>query len=311
MSSASRRARRIASAHRSARTRSSPAGGDVALVEHEVDDGEHGPQPVGQLGVGRHPVRDLAPPGSCSWPARAAGPSSPRARGTRGRSPGVCSPAMSRSVSATWAVGASAGWQHVKISRSRSSSTGPTSSGSSALVQSGGLGVAVVAGRLPAQPVDGPVAGGRDDPPGRARRDARSRATAARATTNASWTASSAMSMSPKKRTRVATARPDSCRKTCSIVGRSGGAPGLGLVLEGPHLDRALAGRGGLRRPLQRGVEVGGLDDPEATELLLGLGERAVGGDDLAVLDLDHRRGVGRVRGRRRTPTRPLPAAWR
>ena len=34
------------------------------------------------------------------------------------------------------------------------------------------------------------------------------------ATTNASWTASSATSMSPKTRTKVATARPDSCRKT-------------------------------------------------------------------------------------------------
>ena len=37
------------------------------------------------------------------------------------------------------------------------------------------------------------------------------------ATTNASWTASSATSMSPKKRTRVATARPDSARKMRSM----------------------------------------------------------------------------------------------
>ena len=51
----------------------------------------------------------------------------------------------------------------------------------------------------------------------------------------------------------------------------------LGLVLERPNLDGASAGDGRLARPLQRGVEIGGLDDPEAAELLLGLGERAVG----------------------------------
>ena len=59
---------------------------------------------------------------------------------------------------------------------------------------------------------------------------------------------------------------------------------GLGVVLEGTDLDRALAGDGGLGGPGQGGVEVGGLDDPEAAELLLGLGEGAVGGEDVAVL---------------------------
>ena len=44
---------------------------------------------------------------------------------------GVSRPPRSRSVSATWAVRASAGWQQVKISRSRSSFTGPTGSGGS------------------------------------------------------------------------------------------------------------------------------------------------------------------------------------
>ena len=50
--------------------------------------------------------------------------------------------------------------------------------------------------------------------------------------------------------------------------------------------------------PLQRGVEVGQLDDPEAAELLLGLGERAVGDDRL---------GAGVVDGgrRRRSGSRP------
>jgi hypothetical protein len=41
----------------------------------------------------------------------------------------------------------------------------------------------------------------------------------ATATANASWTASSARSMSPKRRTRVATARPNSSRKIASTSG--------------------------------------------------------------------------------------------
>src|SRR5690349_7071793 len=40
----------------------------------------------------------------------------------------------------------------------------------------------------------------------------------AAATVNASWTTSSAMSMSPRKRIRVATQRPYSRRKTASTV---------------------------------------------------------------------------------------------
>src|SRR5438067_6771808 len=92
------------------------------------------------------------------------------------------------------------------------------------------------------------------------------------AMTNASWTASSAMSMSPKRRTRVATARPDSCRKTSPISVPSGTAvtlSGLRLLLERAHLDGRLARTGGLGRPGQRLVEVGGGDDPEAAHLLL------------------------------------------
>ena len=69
----------------------------------------------------------------------------------------------------------------------------------------------------------------------------------------------------------------------------------LGLVLERPHLDRAPAGDRRLGGPGQRGVEIGRLDDPEAAELLLRLGERAVGRHDLAALRLDDGRRVRRV----------------
>ena len=43
----------------------------------------------------------------------------------------VSRPPRSRSVKAIWTFGANAGWQHVKISRRRSSFTGPTGSGGS------------------------------------------------------------------------------------------------------------------------------------------------------------------------------------
>ena len=55
---ASSRPRRIASSHRSARTRRVARRGGVALVEDEVDDGEHAGEAVGQLVVGRHAVGD-------------------------------------------------------------------------------------------------------------------------------------------------------------------------------------------------------------------------------------------------------------
>src|SRR3954467_10206304 len=85
---------------------------------------------------------------------------------------------------------------------------------------------------------------------------------------NASATASSATSTSPRMRISVAVQRPASRRKTAA---RSS------FTLERSHLDGALAGRGALAPPLQRGVEVGGLDHPEAAHLLLGLGVGTVG----------------------------------
>src|SRR5439155_13995695 len=121
----------------------------------------------------------------------------------------------------------------------------------------------------------------------------------------ASWTASSAMSMSPKRRTRVAVDRPDSDRKIAamstagstvgSTVAPDGRLPGR-LVLEGAHLDRGPAGHRGPGGQGQRLVEVGGGHDPEPSELLLGLGEGAVGGDHVAALGgPDDGGGGGRV----------------
>src|SRR3954454_17479105 len=89
----------------------------------------------------------------------------------------------------------------------------------------------------------------------------------------ASATASSGRSMSPRTRIRVAVQRPTSRRKIS--------ASGSG-TLSGPDFDRSLTCDGGLAGPVEGGVEVGGLDHPEAAHLLLGLGVGAVGHGDVA-----------------------------
>ena len=98
-------------------------GGRVALVEHEIDDPEHGLEPLRQLRAGRHFVRNARVANLCLSLGRSAGRASAPASGTRCAISSVVRPQTSRSVSATCASGASAGWQQVKISRSRSSST--------------------------------------------------------------------------------------------------------------------------------------------------------------------------------------------
>src|SRR2546426_12171527 len=83
-----------------------------------------------------------------------------------------------------------------------------------------------------------------------------------RATANASCTASSATSMSPKARIRAATDRPDSSWKIRPTLASSdfGAAAtarplsGLGFMRERAHLDRRLDRLGDLRRPGERGV---------------------------------------------------------
>src|SRR6266511_1278229 len=112
-----------------------------------------------------------------------------------------------------------------------------------------------------------------------------------RATANASCTASSAMSMSPKIRIRAATDRPDSSRKirpisassSLSAASTSRMLSGLGHFPERTDLDRRVDDISDLRRPGERGVEVLGLDDVEAAEVFLRLREWAVGGQHLAL----------------------------
>src|SRR5215471_21155902 len=102
--------------------------------------------------------------------------------------------------------------------------------------------------------------------------------------------------MSSKARIRAATDRPDSSRKirptaVASIIW----APSARDIRERPDLDRHPDGPGDLRRPGERGVQVLGLDDVEAAEVLLRLDEGTVGGEYLAAGDAHDGGGVGLV----------------
>ena len=234
----------------------------------------------------------------------------------------VVRPASVRSVSATRPSSGSAGWQQVKISRSRSSSIPLSSSGSFIGVGSSSASAATSASssalpsrsrrsrsiaRLRATVVS--HAPGRRGTPSRGQRRS--------ASANASCAHSSARSQSPVRLIRVATiaapllaerrrrprvVRPASLRPR-TVAPRS--IPYAGDRVLGGHLDRL--------------VEVGALEDVVAGDVLLGLGERAVGEHDLAVADADGRRvgrstatgcpaGARRVRPSR-SPTRSCPAA--
>src|ERR1700704_4206141 len=111
------------------------------------------------------------------------------------------------------------------------------------------------------------------------------------ATTNASWTASSARSKSPRTRMSVATARPDSSRNSRSTTAWAAAGDGNGLggfaarqIPDGPDLDGAVPGGRDARGHLDRLVDVPALDEVEAAELLLGLRERTIGRDGPPVI---------------------------
>ena len=112
---------------------------------------------------------------------------------------------------------ASAGWQQVKISRSRSSGISPRrrSRARRSLRPSRKRHTIRVSPRncvSPADAVDGLVPGRLDDPGARRIRDARSRATGRRPRQRLPAPHSSARSKSPTSRIRVATIRPQSER---------------------------------------------------------------------------------------------------
>src|SRR5262249_20712157 len=107
---------------------------------------------------------------------------------------------------------------------------------------------------------------------------------------SASPSASSAPATSPAGAERSATSRPYEARATASTARRASSIAALllpdrrvELVVHGSHLERAGRRRGAPRRPLERRVQRGELEDHEAAELLLGLRERTVLHAPLAV----------------------------
>src|SRR6266516_2871381 len=225
----------------------------------------------------------------------------------------VDAPPSRRRVSATCASVERAGWQQVKMRRSRSSCTGPSFPGKPGSSLSGGSSAASPSSSRPRDSrrrrsmarlravvvIQAPGLGGRPAP-----------VHLRRATANASCTASSARSMSPKTRIRAATDRPDSSRKirptsassSFRAAATSPTLSGLGYVSERADLDRLRDCCGGLRRPGERGVEVFGLDDVEAAEVFLRFRKGAVGGQHLVVGHAHDRGGVGFVQGAAEEP---------
>src|SRR3989454_1165846 len=131
----------------------------------------------------------------------------------------VVRPQTSRSVIATWASGGKAGWQQVKISRSRSSSTLPSSHCSASLVlDSSCFGSSVndaskrARRRMPSMALKRPV----DTSHARGLTGTPFRDHCWTATAKASCSASSAASKSPSKRINVARTWRDSERYTAS-----------------------------------------------------------------------------------------------
>src|SRR5205823_1184998 len=109
--------------------------------------------------------------------------------------------------------------------------------------------------------------------------------------------------MSPNARTMAATERPNSSRKirpttALLILGagsRSATWLGAGHLEEGPNLDRPSDAHRRFPRPRERLVEVGRVDDVEATKVLLRLGEGPVGRQRLPIGDRNDRGGLGAV----------------
>ena len=199
----------------------------VALVEDQVDDREHRLQPRRQVGLARHAVGD---PRVADLALGAHQPLRHRRLGheERARDLGRAQPAeqpqRERDLRGGRERRMAAGEdqpQAVVVHRARLLRLAGRSQRGLLLLRR--------ARRLAAEAVDPAVARGRDDPARRARRQHRSRGQRRTASVKASWTASSAASMSPKWRTRTATARPYSSRKTRSTSTS---------VLDGADLDR-------------------------------------------------------------------------
>ena len=260
------------------------AAGRIALVEDQVDDREHRVEPLGQQVLGRHPEGD---PGGLDLALRPHEPLRHRRLGDqeRARDLAVLSPPSVRSVSATCASGASAGWQHGEheleplVGERRRVHRDPPALG--ALEQVGLRGERAIA----PDAVDRPVPCGRHQPGARVGGYAVARPTL----------------RGDRERLlrgflgEVEVAEEaDQGREDAPPLVAEDVARGSLPLHDRPHLDRAAhAGRRDPRGQLDRGVEVVGLEEQVAADGLLELDERPVGGQRLAVLHADRRRRRG------------------
>ena len=201
-------------------------------------------------------------------------------------------PPTSRSVSATRLSAASAGWQHVKTSASRSSGIALTSSSSAGSSCRRPMSSAFcwktfsrrmrsIARLRAVVTIQAPGVRGM---PSRGQRSS--------AVVNASCTASSASSRSPRTRVRIATALLHSSRKTRST------SCCMRCVIAEPAGSRSspLPSRPGSRAARRIASSRSGRSiEEDAAEDLLRLGERAVGDDALAVADANDLRGLAAV----------------
>ncbi len=274
----------------------------VPLVEDQVDDREHrragGP---GSSALARHAVGD---PGGADL---ALGPHQPLGHGWLRHEEGPrdlrrsVSPPSSRRVRATCAAGAE---RRVAAGEDQAEPVvghGPVAPVAHCLaIQQRCLRMPVVAGGLAAEPVDRPVPGGSDDPAGRTRRQSRPTAIAAPPRRTRPGRTPRRCRCHRTTRMSTATARPyslaedpldlglvDSSHPRQSVLGF---APGTGAPRRAaPQATVAL------RCPRECCVEVRGLDDPEAADVLLALGERPVGEQRLAIVNPYNGGGARRV----------------
>src|SRR5947208_6756411 len=118
------------------------------------------------------------------------------------------------------------------------------------------------------------------------------------ARTNASWTASSASVMSPRRWTSVATAWPYTSRNTrstsvaCRSVTVRVTSSGTRHLEEWADFDRSVDRFHDLAGPDQRCVEVVGFDDVETADMLLRLNEGPIGHHEPAVARADDGRRI-------------------
>ena len=228
----------------------------------------------------------------------------------------VVRPPSVRSVSATRACGRSAGWQQVKIRRRRSSGSSGSASASSISSSLGASALQALQdllldlqGALAAQPVDRLVARDPGDPGAGVVGDAVARPALERdherllhrllGEVEVAEDADQAGDRPPRLVPEQAVDEPDRRARSGASGGRVRRRRGLVEALVVHHranLDDAALERD-LPRPLERLVEVLALEQVEAAELLLRLGEGAVGDGPLAgpaLWDVDG----GRVRAR-------------